>query len=217
MSCDAHWNGVAAHATMKIQVLLYDGFDELDAIAPFEVFRIAEAKGADVYTELVTLPSDQKNVYAQRGLIIRCEKHISIESPPDLLVVPGGGWGTRAKKGAWSEYQKGNIPHLINQMYKNGVIIASVCTGAMLLAKTGLLNGKKATTHHNALEDLRKTGAEIVNTRVVDEGDLITSGGITSGIDLALWVIERFFTKAISESVEKQLEYTRVHNIWQKK
>ena len=193
---------------------MYDGFDELDAIGPFEVFRIAETKGADLNTELVSLASDPAKITAQRGLVIQCKGTVTVDSPPDILLIPGGGWGTRSSSGAWCEYQKGEIPNLISEMYKKGTTIASVCTGAMLIAKTGILMGKKATTHHNAYEDLRSSGADVLKMRVVDQGRIITSGGITSGIDLAIWIIEKHYGKVLAESVENQLEYSRTGKIW---
>ncbi len=202
---------------MNIQILLYDGFDELDAIGPFETLRMAEAGGADLEVGLVVPANVQKQVVAQRGLTIVCREVLSIESPPDILLIPGGGWATRAEKGAWGEYQRGIIPDIIGQMYNAGVILASVCTGAMLIAKTGLLSGKRAVTHHNAMEDLRAAGAIITDARVVDEGTIITSGGITSGIDLALWIIKRFFGEALSKAVEDRLEYRSPGTVWQKK
>lgn len=85
----------------------------------------------------------------------------------------------------------------------------------MLVAKSGLLVGKKATTHHNAFKDLTSAGAEVVTAKVVDEGKIITSGGITSGIDLALWILERYYGKNVTVSVERQLEYNRTGPVWQ--
>lgn len=113
---------------MKIQILLYDGFDELDAIGPFEVFRIADTKGIDVHAELVTLTPDHKQVSAQRGLVIQCSNSIVSESPPDILLIPGGGWANRASLGAWNEYQKGNIPELIAHLYQKGVVARGPCS-----------------------------------------------------------------------------------------
>jgi len=128
---------------------------------------------------------------------------------PDLLLVPGGGWVARAAQGAWAQAQQGAIPAAIAKAYREGTILASVCTGGMLVAAAGLLRGRRATTHHEALAELRKAGAEVVSARVVDDGDIISSGGITSGIDLALYLVERFATKVLAEQVAGNLEYER--------
>src|SRR5919108_177163 len=115
---------------MRIDIILFDGFDELDAIGPFEVLRNAEGLGGDL------------------------------------------------------------LPALVARARDRGTAVGSVCTGAMILAAAGLVQGRPATTHHSAIEDLRGAGATIVDgARVVDDGDLITAGGVTSGLDLALWLV----------------------------
>jgi transcriptional regulator GlxA family with amidase domain len=86
----------------------------------------------------------------------------------------------------------------------------------MLVAAAGLLSGRPAITHHGAIEDLKATGAEIVKARVVDEGDIITAGGITSGLELALWLLERYFTPETAHKIETMLEYERRGTVWRR-
>lgn len=200
---------------MKIQIVVYDGFDELDAIAPFEVLRSAATAGADVQVELVTLEGATE-ITAAYGLRIEPEARLDLDNPPALLVVPGGGWVARAPKGARAEVARGDLPAAIAHLHAAGTIIASVCTGAMLLAAAGLTNGRPATTNHSALEELRGSGAEIVAARVVDDGDLITAGGVTSGLDLALWLVERFASPEIAVTIESRMEYERRGTVWQR-
>jgi transcriptional regulator GlxA family with amidase domain len=92
--------------------------------------------------------------------------------------------------------------------------MASVCTGAMLLSAAGITRGRPATTHHVALEALRGEGARIMDARVVDDGDLITAGGVTAGIDLALWFVERYFGRALADGIARQLEHARTSSVW---
>ncbi len=87
--------------------------------------------------------------------------------------------------------------------------MAGVCTGTMLLAHGGVIGTRRASTHHTALADLAETGAEVINERVVDEGDLVTSGGVTSGIDLALWLVERFTDRELADRLGRRMEYQR--------
>ena len=87
--------------------------------------------------------------------------------------------------------------------------MASVCTGAMLLAHAGVIGTRRAGTHHSAWDDLAATGATVVRDRVVDDGELITAGGVTSGIDLALWIVERFGSLRLANGVAEQMEYSR--------
>lgn len=197
---------------MNIQIILFDGFDELDAIAPFEVLRQAAALGADLHVNLVTL--DGSAVTASHGLQVQPHAKLDVNQNIDILIVPGGGWGDRAEQGAWAEAQRGDIPGIIAHLHHKGTILASVCTGAMLITTTGLLKHRPATTHHVATADLQDAGAELVNARVVDDGNMITAGGVTSGLELALWLVERFFDPQLAHAVEQELEYERRGTVW---
>jgi len=88
-------------------------------------------------------------------------------------------------------------------------VMASVCTGTMLLAHAGIVGTRRATTHHNAWDDLVATGATLVKERVVDDGDLVSAGGVTSGLDLALWLVERFASREQADQVARAMEYER--------
>jgi transcriptional regulator GlxA family with amidase domain len=127
---------------------------------------------------------------------------------PDLLVVPGGGWNDRSSVGAWTEYERGAIPDAVARLHADGTTVASVCTGAML-SKAGLLAGRPATIHHGATSDRRATDAEVREERFVDDGDVLTAGGITSGIDLALHLVERECGADVAEAIAGELEYER--------
>ncbi len=193
---------------MKVQIVLFDGFDELDAIAPFEVLKTAAEVGADMRVELVTLDAASE-VVAAHGLWVRPEGRLDYDDRPDVLVVPGGGWNSRASKGAWGEAERGELPEAIARLYKSGTTVATVCTGGMLAQAAGLTTGRPATTHHGAVEELRASGTEVVDARVVDDGELITAGGVTSGLDLALWLVERHFGVDVALSVQREMEYER--------
>ena len=136
---------------MKIAILVYDGFDELDAIGPYEVLRNAARGGAEVTVELVTREPVQR-VTASHGLAVAPQA--VLDASFDLVIVPGGGWGERAEVGAWGEAQRGDLPASIRRAREGGAAMASVCTGAMLLAAAGITAGRPATTHRSALEDL---------------------------------------------------------------
>ncbi|MGH2413516.1 MAG: DJ-1/PfpI family protein, partial [Microcystaceae cyanobacterium] len=155
-------------------------------------------------------------VIAAHGLRVQPDAQLGIERELEILIVPGGGWGNRAPQGAWAEAQRGEIPAAIARLHQSGTTIASVCTGAMLVARSGLLKGRRAITHHVAIEELKALGAEIVQARVVDDGDLVTSGGVTSGLDLTLWLLERYLSPQIAHQVEKELEYERRGTVWRR-
>jgi transcriptional regulator GlxA family with amidase domain len=198
---------------MHFQIIVFDGFDELDAIGPYEVLRNATV--TDAVVELVTVGAE-KDVVASHGLRIFPSAQLNPKQRPNVVIVPGGGWMGRAPKGARAEAERGVIPEVLKSLHQSGTIIATVCTGAMLLAATGILRGRPAITHHGAIPDLQAAGAEIVHARVVDDGDVVTAGGVTSGLDLALWLVERFHGPKVAHAIEAEMEYERRGTVWRR-
>ena len=196
---------------MHFQILIFDGFDELDALAPYEVLHNAKSAGAQV--ELVSVDGAAE-ITANHGLRFRPAGRLDPQQPPDVVIVPGGGWVGRLPKGTRAEAERGAIPKLLSALYQGGTTVAAVCTGAMLLAAAGMLRGRPAITHHGAIVDLETAGAVIVRARVVDDGRIITSGGVTSGLDLALWLVERHYGPQVAHKVETQMEYERRGTVW---
>ncbi|MCU1490241.1 MAG: transcriptional regulator containing an amidase domain and an AraC-type DNA-binding domain [Acidimicrobiaceae bacterium] len=196
---------------MRIEIVVFDGFDELDALGPYEVLRTAQTLGADLDVAIVRagLPG---TVTSQRGLRIGIDEALG---HPDAVMVPGGGWVTRAGHGIWQEVQREELPARLSELAQGCAFVASVCTGAMLLAAAGLVRGRPATTHHDAHGDLAAAGAEVIaDARVVDDGNLLTSGGITCGLDLALWIVEREAGQQLAAAVAFELEHERSGAIW---
>jgi len=192
---------------MRADIIVYDGVDELDAIGPLEVLRSAALAGADVSARLVTR-APQEIVTGSHGLRL-IPDGVFAAGEADVILVAGGGWIARSEAGAWGEVVLGEWPRLLAGAAAEAQTIASVCTGTMLLAHAGVIGNRRATTHHAAWDDLAATGATLVKDRVVDDGDLVTSGGVTSGIDLALWLVEREFGAELAERLATRLEYPR--------
>ncbi len=190
---------------MQIDIILFDGFDELDAIAPYEVLRTAAELGAPIEVELVGAHGPA-TITASHKARIFVERGPSVDA--DMLIVPGGGYFHGS--GIRTELELRELPRVVAAAHARGAIIGSVCTGAMLLAATGITAGRRMTTHHLAIEDLRASGAEIVEGRFVDDGDIVSAGGVTSGIDLALHLVERFAGARIAGEVAKEIEYESV-------
>jgi transcriptional regulator GlxA family with amidase domain len=189
---------------MRIDIVIFDGFDELDAIAPYEVLRTAEQLGAPLHAELVGAHG-AATITASHGTRIAVDRGPAEDA--DMLLVPGGGWFHGA--GVRDEIERGVLPRTLAAAREGGAILGSVCTGAMLLAGAGLVESRRATTHHSAFDDLRAAGAEVVETRFVDDGDLMTAGGVTSGLDLALHIVEKVAGASIAERVARKIEYER--------
>jgi transcriptional regulator GlxA family with amidase domain len=195
---------------MNVRIVVFDGADELDFIGPYEVFRRAGKRGKDVDVTLVTL-LPQAEITAANGLKVRCD---GVLDEADLVVVSGGGWANRAAAGMRAEVAGGELPRRLAQLHSRGAVVAGVCTGAMALAAAGLLHERPAITHHAAVEDLRATTARVHSARVVDAGSVVTSGGVTASIDLALWLVERFWGKDTADGIARDLEYTRTDEIY---
>jgi transcriptional regulator GlxA family with amidase domain len=191
---------------LHARILLFDGFDELDAIAPYEVLMNGLRGGAQGDVAYVTLEG-AREVTASHGTIVRVSAALGDDAT--LLLVPGGGWNDRSPQGARAEVERGEIPAAIAAAHARGATIASVCTGGMLVAAAGLLKGRPAVTHHGALEDLAATGAQVVDARVVDDGDIVSAGGVTSGIDLALHIVERELGAEMAAAVAREMEHDR--------
>ncbi|MFC7325638.1 DJ-1/PfpI family protein [Halorubrum rutilum] len=206
---------------MNVDILLYDGFDELDGIGPYEVFDYAmeyanESGGSAGRVRYVTL-DERESVTASHGTRVGVDGTLpepGAADVPDLLLVPGGGWNARDETAsAWAEARKGDVPRALAAHHGAGTRIASVCTGSMLLAEAGVTDGRRAVTHADAVDELRESGAEVVDARVVDDGDLLTAGGVTSGLDLALYLVEREFGAAVADRVATVVEYERRHEV----
>lgn len=190
---------------VTFDIILFEGVDELDVVGPFEVLRRAETFGAALTVHLCSRAGTGP-VRGAFGLVFQpdCE---FVPGAAGVVVVPGGGWVARADVGAWAEVKHGEWPRLLSEAASAGSVVAGVCTGAMLLAHAGLLEARRATTHHDAQADLATLGVEVVSQRVVDEGPVVTSGGVTSGMDLALWLVSRYFGEGLASVVADGLEY----------
>ena len=190
--------------TTTIDIVLFEGVDELDAVGPLEVLRGAVAEGADLAVRLVTR-TEPLEVTGHHGL--RMAADAAYEPGADVLLVPGGGWIARAAQGAWAEAERGDWLPLLKSATEGGALIAGVCTGVMLLARAGVIGDRPATTHQGAKHELEAAGVKVVDERVVDAGGLITAGGVTSGIDLGLHLVDRLVGREAALSAAVRLEY----------
>ncbi|MEW1722816.1 DJ-1/PfpI family protein [Streptomyces sp. NPDC093109] len=194
----------AARTTpLRVQILMYEGAEEQDVIGPRDVLGHAERAGAPIRTTLVrpTAPGEVTCFFGTQVTVPAAWE----PTEGDLLIVPGGG------------DQLINDPDVLRDLVRAqeaGVVIAGVCTGTMVLSAAGLTKGRPCTTHHLAKADLAAQGGQVIDARVVDDGNLVTAGGVTSGIDLALWMITREFGAPLAVSVESIMEYERRGVVW---
>lgn len=193
---------------MDVEILVFDGVEDLDVSGPLSALGAAGFKVALVAEGG---PRQVRTAYGT-GLAAR-----EAGAAPGVLVVPGGGWISRSERGAWAEARRGVLPALIAERFAAGSVIAAVCTGSMLLAAAGLLDGRPATTHHGAIGELSAAGAQVIaDARVVDDGRIVTAGGITASLDLGLWLVQRYRGPAAATAAAAQLEYTRTGYVWRR-
>ncbi|MFB7653038.1 MULTISPECIES: DJ-1/PfpI family protein [unclassified Streptomyces] len=220
---------------MHAQIVLFDGFDPLDVVAPFEVLSAggSAAPGA-VTVELVSAEGPREVVGGTGGLALRATAALDPDRP-GLVLLPGaaGRIGDPAETpdheaGATeAEQREESIPVLLGRtlttelpallkaaMENPEVTVSAVCGGSLVLAMAGLLEGRHATTHHMGLDMLDATGVHAVSARVVDDGDLVTGAGVTSGLDLGLYLLEREVGPRVAHAVEVLFAHERRGTVW---
>jgi transcriptional regulator GlxA family with amidase domain len=189
----------------RIEIAIYPGFDEVDAVGPFEVLSNVTQAHPELDVELVGAHGPGE-IVAGHGMRVVCAEGMS--DAADLIVVPGGGWVRGG--GVREQYEQGTLADRLRGLHNDGVAMASVCTGGILLAQAGILDGRPATTHHAALDHLAEMGAHVDRqARVVDDGDVLTCGGVTSGLDLAFHLIEREWGPELAEQIATLMEHQR--------
>jgi putative intracellular protease/amidase len=180
---------------MNIAIVLYDRFTALDAIGPYEVLsRIPGARVAFVATQAGPVTTDNGM------LTLLAEQSLAQAHEPDIVLVPGGPGEVAARAG-------GAMLEWLREADRTSTWTTSVCTGSLILAAAGLLDGRRATSHWLALEELRALGAEPVDERVVFDGKLVTGAGVSAGIDMALALAARVAGDEVAQAIQLGIEY----------
>src|SRR5690349_13995747 len=192
---------------MNIGILIFDDVEVLDFCGPFEVFSVA----AKIVEEAGASPAITVFTIAERAGLVRCvgglkvQPDYTIDEHPsiNLLLVPGG-WGTRR------EVDNPRLIDWIRAQDAQTELTTSVCTGAFLLGRAGLLQGHQVTTHWGSIERLRRELPGVTvrgDARFVDEGKIVTSAGISAGIDMALHLVARLQGEVLAHQTARQMEY----------
>ncbi|TCC00331.1 DJ-1/PfpI family protein [Micromonospora zingiberis] len=198
---------------LRVQVVMFDGIEEQDFIGPYEVLTIARnAARAPLTIDYVTADRP-RTVTAGGDTRVKVGKGWSPRQA-DLLIVPGSGFTGPDRPGVELEINKGHLPRKIASAPRDGLVIASVCTGALLLGAAGLTRGRPCITHHMVKDKLAAYGGIVTGARVVDDGDLVTCGGVTSGLDLGLHLVRREFGADAADLVTRILEYEPQGTVW---
>ncbi|SDF41078.1 MULTISPECIES: DJ-1/PfpI family protein [Thalassobaculum] len=186
---------------MRVGFLMFDDLEELDMVGPWEVWTMAGHLKPEI--ECVTIGPTDAPVRCAKGMRV-CPDHTMEACPPlDVLVVPGG-QGTRR------EVNNAELLAWIAKAAQGCTWVTSVCTGSMLLAAAGPARGKRITTHWRAVDLVRGRGeaAEVLDdVRYVRDGNVVSSAGVSAGIDMALWLIGEIWEPAFARQVQRNMEY----------
>jgi transcriptional regulator GlxA family with amidase domain len=188
--------------TPRTQILFFDGVDDLDPIGPLEILT-----AAGLPTRAVRPAGHSATIHTAHGLVIDVADEL--DAGAQLVIVPGGGW--RDDHAGVRDLARGQLPAQLAALHARGTVLASVCTGAMLLAAAGLLKGRPAVTNRIALADLAAAGARVHSeARIVDDGDLLTCGGPAAGLDLGVHLVGRFLGVKAGAAAAARLEHNPV-------
>jgi transcriptional regulator GlxA family with amidase domain len=194
---------MTTNTTRNLAILIFDDVEVLDFCGPLEVFSVAGSLVDPPAFRVYTVAESTKSVLARNGLSVNPQYALADAPAAQMLLVPGG-LGTRR------EMKNGALIDWIRDRAKRAELVLSVCTGALLLAKAGLLDGLEATTHRGALDLLREIAPNTTihtDRRYVDNGRVICSAGIAAGIDMSLHVVERLCGAEVAAQTARHMEY----------
>lgn len=193
--------------TISIAIYLFPEVEVLDFAGPYEVFTTASRvfRRRNPETEdlfrVFTVAREAGDVRARAGLVVKPDHLLAAHPPLQVLIVPGGV--------VTNELARPEVAAWIARLHPANRITASVCTGAFLLAAVGLLDGREVTTHHEDMADLRAMFPSVTvleQRRWVDEGEIVTSAGISAGIDMSLHLVERLAGRELALATAAQME-----------
>lgn len=190
--------------TRTVGIYLFNEVEVLDFAGPYEVFSVTELEDGTKPFQVITLSETGGLISARNGLRVETEKAIQAAPKLDILIIPGGHGATN------TEIHKKDLLSIIRSQHEKTELLASVCTGSFLLAEAGLLNGKQATTHWRSLDRLETAYPKVDvqrNVKYVDQGDILTSAGISAGIELSLHMVERLLGEEVMKTTAQRMEY----------
>lgn len=184
---------------ITIGIMIFPQVEELDFIGPFEVVSQVNKKIPDS-TQVLIVAESLEPLQAYNGLKVIPDATFSSCPQLDVLIVPGG-------KGRLAAMQNESVKNFIVNQAATAQYITSVCTGSLVLAAAGLLTGKRATTYHTAFEELASYSVEVLSQKVVQDGNIITAGGVSSGIELGCYLLKILFGLDLAQTVADSIEY----------
>lgn len=190
-----------------IGIFIFNDAEELDFVGPYEVFtminEILNYRGEADGVKVILISEDGKDITGKKGMRVGAHAAISDIDKLDVILVPGG-QGTRV------QIHNETVLKWLKTIVPSCEWITSVCTGSFILAKARLTKGKRITTHQYALGEFEKLGLEgnlIKDVRYVRDGNVVTSAGVSAGIDMALWLTGQMFDPTFARAVQRGMQY----------
>ncbi len=188
----------------RVGIFIFNDVEVLDFAGPFEVFSVTTLENENKPFKVETVSEKGDLVYARNGLKVQPDYSFANMPTFDILIIPGG-FGARER-----EINNPTVINWIADEMKKIQLMTSVCTGSLLLAKAGLLKGKRATTHWASLERFQSEFPDtdvIEGVKFVDEGNIVTSGGISAGINMSFHILKRLLGSEVAKNTAKRMEY----------
>jgi len=193
---------------IKVGIFIYDNVEVLDFTGPYEVFSVTRTLEKPEFTdpcpfEIYLVSEFPRKIKTMGGMRIIPDYKFENFPDVDIFIVPGG-------LGERTEHNNAIIHYFLKSQSRKVKTLASVCTGALFLAFAGLLNGKNATTHTLSLDRLADGFPEIEvirDKRFVEDGNIITSAGISAGIDMSLYIVSKYLGEEVARLTAKEMEY----------
>ncbi|UCH24898.1 MAG: DJ-1/PfpI family protein [Trueperaceae bacterium] len=188
-----------------VAILIFEDVELLDFAGPYEVFSSVRKPGSDTerLLEVFTVAEVSELVTCRNGLVVKPDHTLDSCPAFDLMVVPGG-------RGTRTAVRRPALIDWIAERSETTELTTSVCTGSFLLAEAGLLTGKATTTHWGSIEQLRQRYPEVEvkeNIRWVEAGNIISSAGVSAGIDMALFITAKLYGSEVASETARGMEY----------
>jgi transcriptional regulator GlxA family with amidase domain len=193
----------------NVGIFLFNDIELLDFAGPYEVFSVSSELNDYQLFKVFTITQDGREIKSVNGLKVIPDYHFTNHPPIDILVVPGG-VGTKI------EMVNEAVLNWLQQNYEASKITMSVCSGARLLGKLGIIDNLAATTHHEVIAHFKEIAPRAIikdNKRFIDNGKVMTSAGISAGIDLALYIVEKLYGQETRNKTIVYMEYGNWENL----
>jgi transcriptional regulator GlxA family with amidase domain len=191
----------------NVAILMFDGVEVLDFAGPFEVFGVSGGRDNKVLYDVFTVAQHAKPVMARNNLSVNPDYTFDTMPDAHVFVIPGG-FGTRREK------HSASMLRFVREKVEKAESVVSICSGALILAKAGLLKGLEATSHRGALDELANDEPQCKvhrQARVVDNGKIVVSAGVSMGIDASLYAVAKHHGLAQAQETAGYMEYDWAH------